>query len=85
MNSIHYHKVRSGMNAFITKAQTPPVQLSSQPALTSGDCQWWVAGLGRLLVKIISPIIKSVWPPASSQHLCVLMVSHQADSGRGWG
>ena len=44
MNSIHYHKVRSGMNAFITKAQTQPVHLSSQPALTSGDCQWWVAG-----------------------------------------
>ena len=85
MNSIHYHKVRSGMNAFITEQRR-----HSQQCITPVNSRalWWprleVGGsLWELLVKIISPIIKCVWRSVS-QHLCVLMVSHQASSGQGF-
>ena len=83
MNSIHYHKVRSGMNAFVTEAQTQRLHLTSELSSEPGSDPGWVAG--ATVGKNYFSNYKICLTPASSQHLCVLMVSHQADSGRGRG
>ena len=81
MNSIHYHKVRSGMNAFVTEAQTQWLHLTSELSSEPGSDPGWVTG--ATVGKNYFSNYKICLTPASSQHLCVLMVSHQADSGRG--